>query len=188
MMPFDLAGKRVYVAGHRGMVGAALVRRLASEPVELLTANRSELDLTRQAEVEAWLRRERPEVVVVAAAEVGGILANASRPVDFLERNLLIETHLIRAAFEVGRGEAAVPRQLLHLPAGLPAADPRGVPADRPARAHQRGLRAGQDRRDQAVPGLPAAARVPTSSAPCRPTSTARATISTSRPATSSRR
>ena len=101
-MPFDLAGKRVYVAGHRGMVGAALVRRLASEPVELVTANRAELDLTRQAEVEAWMRRERPEVVVVAAAEVGGILANASRPVDFLEHNLLIETNLMRAAFEVG--------------------------------------------------------------------------------------
>ena len=87
--------------GHRGMVSAALVRRLAGETVELVTATRAELDLTRQAEVEAWMRRQRPEVVV-AAAEVGRILANASRPVDFLERNLLIETHLIRAAFEVG--------------------------------------------------------------------------------------
>jgi GDP-L-fucose synthase len=99
---FELTSKRVFVAGHRGMVGAALVRRLASEQVELVTATRAKLDLTRQAEVEAWMRRQRPEVVVVAAAEVGGILANASRPVEFLERNLLIETHLIRAAFEVG--------------------------------------------------------------------------------------
>src|SRR3954454_9184210 len=101
-MAFDLAGRRVFVAGHRGMVGSALVRRLAEEPVELVTAGRAELDLMRQAEVEAWMRRRRPEVVVAAAAEVGGIVANASRPVDFLERNLLIELNLIRSAFETG--------------------------------------------------------------------------------------
>jgi GDP-L-fucose synthase len=99
---FDLAGKRVFVAGHRGMVGAALVRRLAAEPVTLLTATRAELDLTRQAAVEAWMTAARPEVVVVAAAKVGGILANASYPVDFLEQNLLIELNLIRAAYQVG--------------------------------------------------------------------------------------
>lgn len=99
---FDLAGKRVFVAGHRGMVGSALVRRLAREPVEILTAGRETLDLTRQAAVEAWMRAHRPEVVVVAAAKVGGILANASFPVDFLEQNLLIELNLIRGAHETG--------------------------------------------------------------------------------------
>jgi len=99
---FELAGKRVYVAGHRGMVGSALIRRLAREPVDLLTATRSELDLTCRAAVEAWMGALRPQVVIVAAAKVGGILANTARPVDFLEQNLLIEMNLISAAFAVG--------------------------------------------------------------------------------------
>ncbi|MDX6752578.1 GDP-L-fucose synthase [Geminicoccaceae bacterium 1502E] len=99
---FDLRGRSVFVAGHRGMVGQALVRRLAREPVEILTATRDELDLTRQAAVEAWMAEHRPEVVVIAAAKVGGILANSTCPVDFLEQNLLIQTNLIRASFETG--------------------------------------------------------------------------------------
>ncbi len=98
--PFDLAGRSVFVAGHRGMVGSALVRRLEREPVRLLTATRGELDLTRQADVERWMAAHRPEVVIVAAAKVGGILANDRNPVDFLVDNLLIETNLIRAAHE----------------------------------------------------------------------------------------
>ncbi len=101
-LPFPLEGKRVFVAGHRGMVGKALLRRLVHEPVTLLTAGREELDLTRQAEVEAWFERHRPQVVILAAAKVGGILANASFPVDFLEENLLIEVNTIRAAFRAG--------------------------------------------------------------------------------------
>ncbi|MDW8369391.1 MAG: GDP-L-fucose synthase [Geminicoccaceae bacterium] len=101
-LPFPLEGKRVFVAGHRGMVGKALLRRLAREPVELLTAGREELDLTRQAEVEAWFAHNRPQVVILAAAKVGGILANATYPVDFLEQNLLIEVNTIRAAFLAG--------------------------------------------------------------------------------------
>jgi GDP-L-fucose synthase len=102
---FDLEGKRVFVAGHLGMVGSALVRRLAGEPVEVLTAARQELDLARQAEVEAWMARQRPEVVVIAAAKVGGILANDTYPADFLEQNLLIQTNLIRASYETGVGK-----------------------------------------------------------------------------------
>src|SRR4051794_32811464 len=105
LAPFERAGKRVYGAGHRGMVGAALVRRLSREPIELLTATREELDLTRQAAVEAWMAAHRPEVVVIAAAKVGGILANAACPVDFLEQNLLIEANLIRAAHQAGAGK-----------------------------------------------------------------------------------
>ncbi len=97
-MSFDLAGARVFVAGDRGMVGAALVRRLAVEPVTVLTAPRTSLDLTRQAEVEAWFATNRPDVVLLAAARVGGIAANAARPVDFLRDNLLIETNVIAAA------------------------------------------------------------------------------------------
>ncbi len=98
----DLAGKRIWVAGHRGMVGSALVRRLASEPCEILTADRSVLDLTRQAEVEAWVADARPDIVVLAAARVGGIAANAARPLDFLLDNLVIETNVLSAADKAG--------------------------------------------------------------------------------------
>ncbi len=99
---FSLAGRRVYVAGHRGMVGAALMLRLAREDCELVVAPRTELDLTRQSEVDAFFASQRPDVVVVAAAKVGGILANASAPADFLRDNLLIQTLLIDAAFRSG--------------------------------------------------------------------------------------
>jgi GDP-L-fucose synthase len=93
-----LDGKRVFVAGHRGMVGAAVVRRLAAEPCEVVTAARGELDLRRQADVEAWMKRTRPQVVIVAAAKVGGILANDTRPAEFLYENLAIQTNLVHAA------------------------------------------------------------------------------------------
>ena len=96
---FPLAGRRVWVAGHRGMVGAALVRRLAREDCEIVTAGRAEVDLRRQAEVEDWLAETKPQAVVVAAAKVGGILANDSRPADFIYDNLAIETNVIHAAW-----------------------------------------------------------------------------------------
>ncbi len=92
-----LAGKRVYVAGHRGMVGAALVRRLAGEDCTVVTADRA-VDLRDQAAVRAWFEANRPEVVVLAAAKVGGILANDSYPADFLYDNLMIEANVIEAA------------------------------------------------------------------------------------------
>lgn len=93
-----LEGKRIWVAGHRGMVGAALVRRLAKDGHAVLTADRQALDLTRQADVEAWVAAHRPDVVIVAAARVGGIAANAAQPVDFLLDNLLIETNIMAAS------------------------------------------------------------------------------------------
>jgi len=99
---FDLSGRRVWVAGHRGMVGAALVRRLNTEPCEILTAGREVMDLRRQAEVEDWMAAEQPDLVFVAAATVGGILANDRRPADFLYDNLAIETNIIEAARQVG--------------------------------------------------------------------------------------
>ncbi len=99
---YELAGKRVWVAGHRGMVGAALMRRLEREGCEPIVAGREALDLTRQAEVEAWMAAERPQAVFVAAARVGGILANDSFPVDFLRDNLLIETNVVDAAWRCG--------------------------------------------------------------------------------------
>lgn len=97
-----LHGKRVYVAGHRGMVGSACARRLAAEACEIITAPRAQLDLTRQAAVEAFMVRERPDIVVVAAARVGGILANSTLPADFLYENLMIEANVIEAAHRAG--------------------------------------------------------------------------------------
>lgn len=102
MTTYDIAGKRIFVAGHRGMVGSALVRRLADEDCTVLTASRLELDLTRQADVEAWMRAHRPDAVIMAAAKVGGILANATHPADFLADNLAIELNVIGSAFDIG--------------------------------------------------------------------------------------
>ncbi|MDR9771710.1 GDP-L-fucose synthase [Rhizobium hidalgonense] len=95
---YSLAGKRVYVAGHRGMVGSAIVRRLASEGCEILTAPRAEVDLRRQEQVEAWMSKYRPDAVFLAAARVGGILANATYPADFLYDNLVLQANVIHAA------------------------------------------------------------------------------------------
>jgi GDP-L-fucose synthase len=99
---YALAGKRVWVAGHRGMVGAALVRRLEREDCEIVTVDRAALDLRRQADVEAWMADAKPHAVFLAAARVGGILANDSYPAEFLHDNLAIETNLIEAARRVG--------------------------------------------------------------------------------------
>ncbi len=98
MSNFDLTGKRVWVAGHRGMVGAAIVRRLAGEPCEIVTATRAELDLLDQRAVRAWMEEARVDVVFLAAAKVGGILANSTRPAEFLYENLVIATNAIEAA------------------------------------------------------------------------------------------
>jgi len=98
--------RRIFIAGHRGMVGSALVRKLGLAPdVEVLTAPREELDLADQGAVRHWMTSTRPDVVVIAAARVGGILANASYPWNFLFENLLIETNLIGAAHESGVGK-----------------------------------------------------------------------------------
>ena len=99
---YSLKGKKVYVAGHRGMVGSALVRRLASEGCEILTASRSQVDLKRQAEVEEWMQGHRPDAVFLAAAKVGGILANQTYPADFLYDNLMMEANIVHAAHSVG--------------------------------------------------------------------------------------
>ncbi|MGA9062452.1 MAG: GDP-L-fucose synthase [Terracidiphilus sp.] len=102
MSSFDLTGRRVWVAGHRGMAGSAIVRRLQRESCEIVTAARSELDLLRQAEVHEWMAEGRIDTVFLAAATVGGILANATRPAEFLYENLVMESNVIHAAKEVG--------------------------------------------------------------------------------------
>jgi GDP-L-fucose synthase len=99
---FPLAGRRVFVAGHRGMVGSALTRRLARSGCEVLTAGRGEVDLRRQEATEAWLAARRPDAVFVAAATVGGILANDTRPGEFLYDNLMIAGNVIEAAWRGG--------------------------------------------------------------------------------------
>lgn len=100
---YDLRNKRVWVAGHAGMVGGAVVRRLSREPVaDIVTATRASLDLRRQAAVEEWLEKVRPDAVVLAAAKVGGIFANDRYPADFLYDNLMIEANIIHGAAQVG--------------------------------------------------------------------------------------
>ena len=98
----ELNGQRIFVAGHNGMVGSAIVRRLSVEGCQILTENRKDLDLTRQEQVEAWFQSQKPDYVFFAAAKVGGIWANSAFPVDFLTENLLIELNVIRSAASVG--------------------------------------------------------------------------------------
>ncbi len=102
---YGLSGKKIWVAGHRGMVGSAVVRRLSGEGCEVIIAGRDIVDMKRQSEVEAFLRDARPDAIVMAAAKVGGILANDTYPADFLYDNLMIEANIIQAAHEndVGR-------------------------------------------------------------------------------------
>jgi GDP-L-fucose synthase len=97
-IPFELKGRTVFVAGHRGMVGAALVRRLEQEDVELLTIRRAEVDLRDQAAVNQWFADKRPQAVFLAAAKVGGIVANNTLRAEFLYDNLVIATNVIHAA------------------------------------------------------------------------------------------
>jgi GDP-L-fucose synthase len=99
---FPLAKRRVFVAGHGGMVGSALTRRLADMGCDVLTARRGEVDLRRQEATEAWLQARRPEAVFVAAATVGGILANDTRPGEFIYDNLMIASNLVEASRRAG--------------------------------------------------------------------------------------
>lgn len=95
---FDLRGKRVFVAGHKGMAGSAIARRLAGEGCDILTADRATLDLTRQDQTEAWLAAQKPDAIFLAAGRVGGIHANNTFPAAFIADNLAIALNVIRAA------------------------------------------------------------------------------------------
>lgn len=99
---FPLRGLRVWVAGHKGMVGSALVRRLQSEECTVVTASRGDADLMRQSEVDQWMASQRPDVVFLAAAKVGGIFANETLPADFLFDNLMIQANIVDAAHRNG--------------------------------------------------------------------------------------
>jgi len=98
-LPFALEGRKVWVAGHTGMVGAAIMGRLAAENCNILTVPHRDLDLRRQGEVESWMAAEKPDVIFLAAATVGGILANDTRPAEFIYDNLIIEANVIHAAW-----------------------------------------------------------------------------------------
>jgi len=99
---FSLSGLKVWVAGHTGMAGSSIVRRLQSETCEILTVARREVDLRRQSAVEEWMEHHRPDAVFLAAGTVGGILANSTRPAEFLYDNLQIELNIIQASRNVG--------------------------------------------------------------------------------------
>lgn len=101
-VPFELKGKSVYVAGHRGMVGSALLRRLAREDVNLVTVDRREVDLCDQAAVFDWFARVRPQVIFLAAAKVGGIVANNTLRAEFIYDNIAIAANVIHAAHQNG--------------------------------------------------------------------------------------
>ena len=99
---FDLTQKRVFVAGHTGMAGSAIVRRLKREPCTLLVVGRNELDLTRQDQTERYFSASRPDVVIMAAGRVGGIFANSEHPVNFLDDNLAMALNCIHVSHQVG--------------------------------------------------------------------------------------
>lgn len=103
-VPRALAGKRVFVAGETGMVGSALVRRLRSENVRLISAPRDALDLCDQAAVKGWMERNRPEVIVFCAARVGGILDNSLHPAEFFYDNMMMTASVLHAAYQAGVG------------------------------------------------------------------------------------
>ena len=94
--------ERIYIAGHRGMVGSAILRRLQARDVALITRTSAELDLTDQSAVKAFFQAERPDVVILAAAKVGGIHANNTLPAQFIYENLMIECNVIHQAFASG--------------------------------------------------------------------------------------
>ncbi len=100
--PYSLAGKRVLVAGHRGMVGSAIVRRLRSEPCEILTAGKDVLDLTNQAQTNAWMAEHKPHAVFMAAGKVGGIVANNTLRAEFIYENLAMAMNIIHASHVTG--------------------------------------------------------------------------------------
>ncbi len=99
---YSLVGKKVFVAGHRGMVGSAIERRLESENCQVLTASRSDLDLRDQAQTRAWMMRQRPNAIFMAAAKVGGIVANNTFRAEFLYDNLAMALNVIDAAYGAG--------------------------------------------------------------------------------------
>ena len=137
---------RIYVAGHRGLVGSAICRALDRQGYEnLLLRTRAELDLTDPAGVRTFFESEKPDYVFLAAAKVGGILANNTYPADFIRENLSIQTECHRLQLQSRRQAPALSRVELHLSKGMSTADERRIFADRATRAHESPLCARKD-------------------------------------------
>lgn len=102
MSNFIVSGKKVWITGHRGMVGSALVRRFQQENCTILTASRDELDLRNPILVRQWIKEHKPDAVIIAAAKVGGILANDTYPADFIHDNIAISSSIINGSFHEG--------------------------------------------------------------------------------------
>src|SRR5439155_15318536 len=119
---FDLIGKKIYVAGHRGMVGSAILRRLADVRCEIVTAGRDEVDLERQEQAERFLAATKPDVVIAAAAKVGGIHANSAYPAEFISQNLAMARNVVHASYLAGvkkllyLGSSCIYPRLAHQP------------------------------------------------------------------------
>ena len=131
---------KIYVAGHRGMVGSAIVRHLLAngQPAEcIVTRTHAEMDLTNQAAVSAFFAAEKPDQVYLAAAKVGGIHANNTYPAEFIYQNLMMQANVIDAAISQWRAKAAVPGLELHLPQAGKSAHARRCLAHRCTGAHQ---------------------------------------------------
>ena len=155
---------KIFVAGHRGLAGSAIVRKLRSLGYEnLLLRTRQEVDLQDANAVSGFFAEQRPEFVFLAAAKVGGILANRDFPADFIAQNLRIQSNVIESAYRAQSQAAAVPRIELHLSQAGAAADPRRSTAGRAAGVHQPLLCGGKDCRHRDVLGLQPAARNPVS-------------------------
>ena len=144
---------KIYVAGHRGMVGSAIVRELERQGyTNIITRTHKELDLTRQEAVERFFTEEKPEYVFLAAAKVGGIIANQSALADFMYENMILEMNVIHAAWKNGCKKL----EKLSLPQGLQAINPYGSTAhdgklsvDKRTGKDQRGIRTGQNIRSE---------------------------------------
>jgi GDP-L-fucose synthase len=119
---FDLFDKKIYVAGHRGMAGSAIVRRLADVRCEIIRANRDEVDLERQEQAERFLAAIKPDAVIVAAAKVGGIHANGAYPAQFISENLAIARNVVHGSYLAGvkkllyLGSSCIYPKLAHQP------------------------------------------------------------------------
>jgi GDP-L-fucose synthase len=155
---FQLSGRRIFIAGHRGMVGSALVRRLAQEECRILTVGRDVVDPRDQRAVDCWFEEHLPEAVLLAAARVGGIHANDTKPGDFLYDNLAIATNVIEASRRTGVAKLLFLGSSCIYPRLAPQPMPESCLLTGPLRTDQRVVCHRQDRRPQTVSSIPPAA------------------------------
>ena len=152
---------RIYVAGHRGLAGSAILRALQAKGFQnLITRTREELDLTDAEATRRFFEQERPQYVFLAAAKVGGIHANNTFPAEFLRENLLIQTHVLHESWRVGVKKLLFLGSSCIYPRLAPQPIPESALADRRAGIDQRSLRRGQDSRHPGLSGVSKAVRI----------------------------